>query len=132
MTTVTNLKNPVNKWRCGATPISYYYFIRLMGRKASHVALECALQSHPNMVKFSPLIQPLLRQFPASAVCSLQSLRAASPAKSELAEIVPQEKSPKGNASFFRSSSFLPFLPHSFFNGCGSICTCSIVILLFH
>ncbi|PNT75991.1 pyrophosphate--fructose 6-phosphate 1-phosphotransferase subunit alpha isoform X2 [Brachypodium distachyon] len=28
----------------------YYYFIRLMGRKASHVALECALESHPNMV----------------------------------------------------------------------------------
>ncbi|CAA0834898.1 Pyrophosphate--fructose 6-phosphate 1-phosphotransferase subunit alpha 1 [Striga hermonthica] len=28
----------------------YYYFIRLMGRKASHVALECTLQSHPNMV----------------------------------------------------------------------------------
>ncbi|XP_020265419.1 pyrophosphate--fructose 6-phosphate 1-phosphotransferase subunit alpha-like isoform X2 [Asparagus officinalis] len=28
----------------------YYYFVRLMSRKASHVALECALQSHPNMV----------------------------------------------------------------------------------
>ncbi|PIA56961.1 hypothetical protein AQUCO_00700964v1 [Aquilegia coerulea] len=28
----------------------YYYFIRLMGRTASHVALECTLQSHPNMV----------------------------------------------------------------------------------
>ncbi|KAJ0988118.1 hypothetical protein J5N97_006474 [Dioscorea zingiberensis] len=28
----------------------YYYFIRLMGHKASHVALECALQSHANMV----------------------------------------------------------------------------------
>ncbi|KAL8478713.1 hypothetical protein ACS0TY_030553 [Phlomoides rotata] len=28
----------------------YYYFIRLVGRKASHVALECTLQSHPNMV----------------------------------------------------------------------------------
>lgn len=28
----------------------YYYFVRLMGRKASHVALECTLQSHPNMV----------------------------------------------------------------------------------
>ncbi|RCV21463.1 hypothetical protein SETIT_4G141400v2 [Setaria italica] len=28
----------------------YYYFIRFMGQKASHVALECALQSHPNMV----------------------------------------------------------------------------------
>ncbi|RWW76305.1 hypothetical protein BHE74_00015615 [Ensete ventricosum] len=31
--------------------LQYYYFIRLMGRKASHVALECTLQSHPNMVK---------------------------------------------------------------------------------
>jgi 6-phosphofructokinase len=30
----------------------YYYFVRLMGGKASHVALECALQSHPNMVWF--------------------------------------------------------------------------------
>ncbi|PKU63381.1 Pyrophosphate--fructose 6-phosphate 1-phosphotransferase subunit alpha [Dendrobium catenatum] len=30
----------------------YYYFIRLMGHKASHVAVECALQSHPNMVVF--------------------------------------------------------------------------------
>ncbi|KAL6643349.1 hypothetical protein ACP70R_019014 [Stipagrostis hirtigluma subsp. patula] len=28
----------------------YYYFVRLMGRKASHVTLECALQSNPNMV----------------------------------------------------------------------------------
>ncbi|XP_031473218.1 pyrophosphate--fructose 6-phosphate 1-phosphotransferase subunit alpha [Nymphaea colorata] len=28
----------------------YYYFIRVMGRRVSHVALECALQSHPNMV----------------------------------------------------------------------------------
>jgi diphosphate-dependent phosphofructokinase len=28
----------------------YYYFIRLMRRKASHVALECALHSLPNMV----------------------------------------------------------------------------------
>jgi len=28
----------------------YYYFVRLMGRQASNVALECALQSHPNML----------------------------------------------------------------------------------
>lgn len=34
-------------------PFQYYYFIRLMGRKASHVALECTLQSHPNMVSIS-------------------------------------------------------------------------------
>ncbi|KAJ8649980.1 hypothetical protein MRB53_003003 [Persea americana] len=31
----------------------YYYFIRLMGRTASHVALECALQCNPNMVILS-------------------------------------------------------------------------------
>jgi 6-phosphofructokinase 1 len=27
----------------------YYHFVRLMGRSASHIALECALQCHPNM-----------------------------------------------------------------------------------
>jgi len=28
----------------------YYYFIRLMGRSPSHITLECALQTHPNIV----------------------------------------------------------------------------------
>lgn len=28
----------------------YYHFIRLMGRSASHIALECALLTHPNAV----------------------------------------------------------------------------------
>ncbi|NGX62694.1 MAG: Pyrophosphate--fructose 6-phosphate 1-phosphotransferase [Candidatus Anoxychlamydiales bacterium] len=28
----------------------YYHFIRLMGRSASHIALECALKTHPNVV----------------------------------------------------------------------------------
>lgn len=27
----------------------YYFFIKLMGRSASHVTLECALQTHPNL-----------------------------------------------------------------------------------
>eukprot|EP00698_Gefionella_okellyi_P006250 TRINITY_DN15641_c0_g1_i1.p1 TRINITY_DN15641_c0_g1~~TRINITY_DN15641_c0_g1_i1.p1 ORF type:complete len:1234 (+),score=321.17 TRINITY_DN15641_c0_g1_i1:35-3703(+) len=27
----------------------YYHFVRLMGRAASHIALECALQTHPNV-----------------------------------------------------------------------------------
>ncbi len=27
----------------------YYYFIKLMGRAASHITLECALQTHPNL-----------------------------------------------------------------------------------
>ena len=27
----------------------YWHFIKMMGRSASHVTLECALQTHPNM-----------------------------------------------------------------------------------
>ena len=27
----------------------YYYFVRLMGRSASHIALECALSTRPNV-----------------------------------------------------------------------------------
>ena len=31
----------------------YWHFIRLMGRSASHIALECALQTHPNICLIS-------------------------------------------------------------------------------
>ena len=31
----------------------YYHFIRLMGRSASHLTLECALQTHPNVTLIS-------------------------------------------------------------------------------
>lgn len=31
----------------------YYYFIKLMGRSASHIALECALQTRPNLTLIS-------------------------------------------------------------------------------
>jgi pyrophosphate--fructose-6-phosphate 1-phosphotransferase len=31
----------------------YYHFIKLMGRSASHVALECALKTHPNLTLIS-------------------------------------------------------------------------------
>jgi len=31
-----------------ASAKKYYHFIRLMGREASHISLECALQTHPN------------------------------------------------------------------------------------
>jgi pyrophosphate--fructose-6-phosphate 1-phosphotransferase len=31
----------------------YYHFIRLMGRSASHITLECALATHPNMALIS-------------------------------------------------------------------------------
>lgn len=31
----------------------YWYFIKLMGRSASHITLECALQTHPNLTLIS-------------------------------------------------------------------------------
>ncbi len=31
----------------------YYYFVKLMGRTASHITLECAVQVHPNMAIIS-------------------------------------------------------------------------------
>ncbi len=31
----------------------YYHFIKLMGRSASHIALECALKTHPNLTLIS-------------------------------------------------------------------------------
>ena len=33
-----------------ASAIKYWYFIRLMGREPSHLAVECALKTHPNFV----------------------------------------------------------------------------------
>lgn len=37
----------------------YYHFIRLMGRNASHVALECALKVQPNLTLISEEKKPL-------------------------------------------------------------------------
>jgi diphosphate--fructose-6-phosphate 1-phosphotransferase len=36
-----------------ASAVKYWYFIRLMGRDPSHLVLESALQTHPNMVLIS-------------------------------------------------------------------------------
>lgn len=33
-----------------ASAVKYWYFIRLMGKEPSHLALECALKTSPNMV----------------------------------------------------------------------------------
>jgi pyrophosphate--fructose-6-phosphate 1-phosphotransferase len=37
-----------NLMRDALSAKKYYYFVKLMGRSASHIALECALQTHPN------------------------------------------------------------------------------------
>jgi 6-phosphofructokinase len=39
-----------------ASAVKYWYFIRLMGRDPSHLVLECALQTRPNMSLISELI----------------------------------------------------------------------------
>jgi diphosphate-dependent phosphofructokinase len=53
----------------------YYYFVKLMGRSASHIALECALQTHPNMTligeevaKFGKSLKDLVHEM-ADLVC---------------------------------------------------------------
>ncbi|MBP5306472.1 MAG: diphosphate--fructose-6-phosphate 1-phosphotransferase [Paludibacteraceae bacterium] len=38
-----------NIQRDAASAKKYWHFIRLMGRSASHIALECALETHPNV-----------------------------------------------------------------------------------
>ncbi|MCX6344085.1 MAG: diphosphate--fructose-6-phosphate 1-phosphotransferase [Armatimonadetes bacterium] len=46
-----------NICRDATSAVKYWHFIRLMGRAASHVGLECALQTHPNICLISEEIQ---------------------------------------------------------------------------
>ena len=46
-----------NICRDATSAVKYWHFVRLMGRAASHVALECALQTHPNITLVSEEIQ---------------------------------------------------------------------------
>ncbi len=42
-----------NICRDASSAVKYWHFVRLMGRAASHVTLECALQTHPNITLIS-------------------------------------------------------------------------------
>lgn len=46
-----------NICRDATSAVKYWHFIRLMGRAASHVALECALQTRPNITLISEEVQ---------------------------------------------------------------------------
>jgi len=46
-----------NICRDATSAVKYWHFIRLMGRAASHVTLECALQTHPNIALISEEVQ---------------------------------------------------------------------------
>jgi len=51
----------------------YYHFIRLMGRSASHIALECALKTHPNLVLIAEEVLDK-KQTLASVTCQIADL----------------------------------------------------------
>lgn len=55
----------------------YYFFIKLMGRSASHIALECALQTHPNLTLIGEEIEAKKQTVKeiTSALCNLISTR---------------------------------------------------------
>ena len=56
----------------------YWHFIKLMGRSASHIALECALQTQPNICLISEEIEAkkmTLRQI-TDGICSVIAARA--------------------------------------------------------
>ena len=46
-----------NICRDAQSSVKYWHFIRLMGRSASHITLECALQTHPNVALISEEVQ---------------------------------------------------------------------------
>lgn len=56
-----------------------YYFIKLMGRSASHIALECALQTHPNMAFIGEEVaaQKKTLQQLTNELCNMIVLRSA-------------------------------------------------------
>ncbi|MFA6915776.1 MAG: diphosphate--fructose-6-phosphate 1-phosphotransferase [Parachlamydiales bacterium] len=58
----------------------YYHFIRLMGRSASHIALECALQTHPNYVVIAEEVLEKAKtlQNITDEICDVISRRAAA------------------------------------------------------
>jgi 6-phosphofructokinase len=62
-----------------ASAIKYWYFIRLMGKDPSHLALECALKTHPNMVLISEECAFRGETLPdvVSRICDLVAERAA-------------------------------------------------------
>lgn len=57
----------------------YYYFIKLMGRSASHITLECALQTHPNMALIAEEIAAGKKTLASivNQLCDLITARAA-------------------------------------------------------
>lgn len=58
---------------------SHYHFIKLMGRSASHIVLECALQTHPNIALIGEEIacKKMTLKKIVTKICSIIKKRAA-------------------------------------------------------
>ncbi|MEG0036533.1 MAG: diphosphate--fructose-6-phosphate 1-phosphotransferase [Victivallaceae bacterium] len=58
---------------------AYYHFIKLMGRSASHIVLECALQTHPNIALIGEEIacKKMTLKKIVSKICSIINKRAS-------------------------------------------------------
>lgn len=90
-----------NICRDAASGRKYWHFIRLMGRSASHIALECALQTRPNVTLISEEVEAKALGL-ADIVATIASSIAARAAKGEnfgvilipegLIEFVPEMK----------------------------------------
>lgn len=65
--------------RDAASARKYWHFIKLMGRSASHIALECALQTRPNVALISEEVEARGQTLPqiVEGICDSIAARAA-------------------------------------------------------
>jgi len=90
----------------------YYHFIKVMGRSASHIALECALKTHPNLTLISEekksfatiideIVRLIFRRFKAGkqhgVILIPEGLIEFVPEKNTLLKDLPIQKDPHGN-----------------------------------
>lgn len=67
LATITNLKNPVNKWRCAAAPITVWFLVLPLILVAIYLYLGLCFFSHsPNFVRYNTII--------ATFICNSQAM----------------------------------------------------------
>lgn len=69
-----------NLMRDALSARKYYHFVKLMGRSASHIALECALRTHPNITLIGEEVAALGQtlQHITAGICDVVEQRAAA------------------------------------------------------
>ena len=101
-----------NIQRDALSSLKYYHFIRLMGRSASHITLECALKTQPNLALISEehasfdaiidtIVQLISKRYEAEkqygVILIPEGLIESVPEFDRLIEHLPVEKDPHGN-----------------------------------